>query len=557
MKLKSKEVTEGLEAIPRRALLKADGLCDEDLEKPIIGIANSWNQVVPGHTHLQLLGREVAAGIREAGGTPLEFQTIGMCDGIGMGTYGMKFSLPSREIIANSLEIMLEGQRFDAVVALASCDKIVPGMLMALARVDIPSIMVTGGPMLPGEWDDRRLDVISAFEAVGEVKSGKITEEEAKEIENHACPGAGSCAGLFTANTMACLTEAMGLSLPGTAASHAVHDKKAELAQQAGRQILDLLQRETTPSDILTSEAFDNAIRVDMALGGSTNTVLHLPAIASEAGVELKLERFDQIGREIPQIANLRPGGDHMMIDLERAGGVQAVLKRLEDDLDLDCQTVTGESVGDNLEGVKIGDEKVIRSKSDPFREIGGIAILQGNLAPDGSVVKYGAVSPEMWDFEGTARVFESEEDAEKAILNSDVGEGDVVVIRYEGPKGGPGMREMLGPTSAIAGMGLAESVALVTDGRFSGGTRGLAVGHLSPEAAAGGPIAVVEEGDRISIDIEERRIELLVEEEELESRLHDWEPPDVDLGGSYLEIYSKLVGSGASGAVLDGNDDS
>ncbi|KXB06330.1 dihydroxy-acid dehydratase [candidate division MSBL1 archaeon SCGC-AAA382F02] len=543
--------------MPMRALLKADDLNDEDLEKPLVAIANSWNQVVPGHLHLGSLGEKVSAGVKEAGGTPLEFQTIGMCDGIGMGTHGMRFSLPSREVIANSLEVMLEGQRFDAVVALASCDKIVPGMLMALARVDIPSIMITGGPMLPGEWKDKKLDVISAFEAIGEVQSNKITEEEAKEIENRACPGAGSCAGLFTANTMACLTEAMGMSLPGTATAHAVHEKKAEIAEESGKQIIDLLEKGIKPSDILDSKAFDNAIVVDMALGGSTNTVLHLPAIAAEAGVELNLERFDQISRKVPQISSLRPGGDHMMIDLEKAGGIPAVLKRLEDNLNLDSITVSGKTLGENLEGAEVLDDEVIRPKSNPYRETGGIAILQGNLAPEGSVVKYGAVSPKMWQHEGPARVFESEEEAEKAILNNEIEEGDVVVIRYEGPKGGPGMREMLGPTSAIAGMGMSESVALVTDGRFSGGTRGLAIGHVCPEAAAGGPIAIIEEGDTISIDIEERNLELLVNDSEIEERLQDWEPPELEFKGGYLAVYSQMVGSAAEGAVLHGNDNS
>lgn len=557
MRHRSREVTEGLEAMPRRALLRADGLSDEDLEKPLIAVANSWNQVVPGHLHLRDLGEKVANGISEAGGTPLEFQTIGMCDGIGMGTHGMRFSLPSREIIANSLEIMLEGQRFDAVVALASCDKIVPGMVMALARVNIPSIMVTGGPMLPGLWNDQKLDVISVFEAVGELKSGKISKEEAKEIESHACPGAGSCAGLFTANTMACLIETLGMSLPGTASAHAVQKKKGKIARRAGKQIIDILELGIRPRDIMTPEAFDNAIMVDMALGGSTNTVLHLPAIAREAGIELGLERFDQLGRDIPQITNLRPGGDHMMIDLENAGGIPAVLKRLEDDLNLNCTTVTGKSLRENIEGVKVQDDEVIRAKSDPFRETGGIAILRGNLAPGGSVVKYGAVDPEMRKHEGPARIFESEEEAEKAILNSEIKTGDVVVIRYEGPKGGPGMREMLAPTSAIAGMGLIESVGLITDGRFSGGTRGLAVGHVSPEAAMGGPIAAIKEGDTISIDIENRKLELSIDESELEKRLEDWQPPEPKFKGGYLEIYSQMVGPSTEGAILRGNDDS
>lgn len=556
LKPRSKEITEGLEAMPHRALLKASNLRDEDLEKPLVAIANSWNEIVPGHIHLEKLGRRIAEGVREAGGTPLQFQTIGMCDGIGMGTHGMRFSLPSREIIANSLEIMLEGQRFDAVVALASCDKIVPGMLMALARVNIPSIMVTGGPMLPGKWKDRRLDVISTFEALGEVESGKLSVEEAKEIENLACPGPGSCAGLFTANTMACLSEAMGMSLPETACAHAEHEKKENISREAGQKIMELLKKNITPEDILTREAFENALVVDMALGGSTNTVLHLPAISAEVGIELGLDEFDRISQKIPQVASLRPGGEDMMIDLEKAGGIPAVLKRFEEELNLDALTVTGKTIGENLKGKQIKNEDVIRPRSDPYRKTGGIAILRGNLAPDGSVVKYGAVSPKMYKHEGPARVFESEESAEEAILDGEIEPGEVVVIRYEGPKGGPGMREMLGPTSAIAGMGLLESVALITDGRFSGGTRGLAVGHVSPEAEVGGPIAIIEDGDTISIDIEEKSLELDIESSELEKRLNEWEPSEPKFKGSYLEIYSKMVGPATRGAVLDGNDD-
>ncbi|KXA97670.1 dihydroxy-acid dehydratase [candidate division MSBL1 archaeon SCGC-AAA259I09] len=557
MKNRSKEVTEGIEALPKRALFKASGLKEKDLEKPLIAVANSWNQIVPGHIHLDKLGEKVAKGVREGGGTPLEFQTIGMCDGIGMGTHGMRFSLPSREIVANSLEVMVEGQRFDAVVGIASCDKIVPGMLMAMARIDLPSIMVTGGPMLPGVWKGEKIDFIDSSEAVGELKSGKISEEEAKEIENLACPGAGSCAGLFTANTMACLSEAMGMSLPGTATAHAVHEKKRKIAEEAGRKIVDLLEKGVTAGDILTEQAFENAIIVDMALGGSTNTVLHLPAIALEAGVELKLEKFDEISSKIPHITNLRPGGEHMMIDLENAGGIPAVLKRLEDDLNLNSLTVTGRTLGNNIRGVEISDEKVIRPKSAPYHRTGGIAILKGNLAPNGAVVKYGAVSEKMLKHTGPARVFESEEGAEGAILDNEINPGDTVVIRYEGPKGGPGMREMLGPTSAIAGMGLIDSVGLITDGRFSGGTRGLAVGHVSPEAAVGGPIAIVEEGDMISIDIENKKLELSIGEGEIERRLKDWKPPKPKFEGSYLELYSKMVGPAEKGAILHGNDDS
>ncbi|MFW5912318.1 MAG: dihydroxy-acid dehydratase [Candidatus Hadarchaeota archaeon] len=554
---RSKEVTQGLEATPKRSLFKARGLEDEDLDKPLVAIANSWNEVVPGHLHLNDLGLKVAEGIREAGGTPFQFQTIGMCDGIGMGTFGMRFSLPSREVIANSLEVMLEGHRFDAVVALASCDKIVPGMLMGLARVDIPSILITGGPMMPGETNGEKLDFIDASEAVGAVKSGKMAEEEAKRIENRACPGPGSCAGLFTANTMACLTEALGMSLPETATAHAVSGKKTEISKRAGKKVLEILERRIKPSDIMKLESFENAIMVDMALGGSTNTVLHIPAIASEVGIEIGLDKFDEIGRKIPQIASLRPGGDHMMIDLENAGGMQAVLKRLEGDLNLDAMTVSGKTLGENIADVEIKDEKVIRPKSDPFRKQGGIAILRGNLAPEGSVVKYGAVSPKIYQFEGPARIFESEKEAVETILEGGVEEGDVVVVRYEGPKGGPGMQEMLGPTSAIAGMGMIEDVALITDGRFSGGTRGLAIGHVAPEASVGGPIALVEEGDRISIDIEERKLELMIDDSELEERKRKWQPAEPKVKKGYLKVYSQMVGSASNGAILNGNDNS
>ncbi len=556
-KHRSKEVTQGLEATAKRALFKSRGLEDKDLEKPLIAIANSWNQVVPGHFHLDKLGEKVSRGIREAGGTPFQFNTIGICDGISMGTDGMRYSLPSREIIANSVEAMVEGQRFDGIIALASCDKIVPGMLMALARINIPSILITGGPMHPGEKDDKRLDVISTFEALGEVKSGKISEEEAIDIENAACPGPGSCAGLFTANTMACLTETLGLSLPGTATSHAISKDKEKISKRAGKQIIKLLEDEVTPRDILTKEAFENAITVDMALGGSTNTALHLPAIAHEAGVELTLDKFDEISDKTPQLTKLRPSGDHMMIDLENAGGIPAVLKRLEDFLNLDTKTVTGKTLGQNIENVEVKNDDVIRTLDNPYRETGGLKILKGNLAPNGAVLKQAAVSDKMLKHKGTARVFESGEDAEEAILNGEINEGETVIIKDEGPKGGPGMREMLGPTSAIAGTGLIDSVALITDGRFSGGTRGLAIGHVSPESADGGPIAIVEEGDEILIDVEEKRLELLVDEETIEKRLENWEPPKAKFKGGYLELYAKNVGPAHKGAILYGNDDS
>ncbi len=550
MKLRSREVVSRLEGLPRRALLKADGLTDEDLKRPLVAIANSYNQIVPGHVHLRELGEAVAAGVRMAGATPLEFNTIAICDGIAMGTPGMCYSLPSREIIADSLELVLEAHRFDAVVAVASCDKIVPGMLMAIARVNIPAILVTGGPMMPGEWRGQSLDVISAFEAVGAVKAGRMSELEAKEIEDRSCPGCGSCAGLFTANTMACLAEALGISLPGMATAHAIDAKKKRLAKESGRKVVELLRRGIRPSDIMTRAAFENAIVVDLALGGSTNTVLHLPAIAHELDINLSLDVFDRLSRRTPQICNLRPGGPHTMLDLERAGGVQAVMKQLGKLIHLSPLTVSGRTVRDNLRYARINDPEVIRAVTRPYRKEGGIAILRGSLAPRGAVVKYAAVSPRMMRHRGPARVFDGEEDAVKAILNGKIEKGDIIVIRYEGPKGGPGMREMLSSTAAVAGMGLSESVALVTDGRFSGGTRGPCVGHVSPEAAEGGPIAVIREGDEIEIDIKQRRLELLLSSSEIKERLQNFKPPEPRVKKGYLALYSRIVSSAAEGAI-------
>ncbi|KUO42747.1 MAG: dihydroxy-acid dehydratase [Hadesarchaea archaeon YNP_N21] len=550
MRLRSREIVAGVESLPRRALLKADGLTDAELDRPLIAIANSYNQVVPGHIHLRELGQAVAEGVRIAGGTPLEFNTIGICDGIPMGTIGMCYSLPSREIIADSLELMLEAHRFDAVVAIASCDKVVPGMLMGLARVDIPSIMLTGGPMFPGRWRGQSLDVISAFEAVGSLKAGKITEEEAKQIENLACPGCGSCSGLFTANTMACLSEALGISLPCVATAHAADSKKRRLAKESGMQIMELLRKDLTPSRIMTKEAFENAIVVDMALGGSTNTVLHLPAIAHELGIELSLDLFDEIGKKTPQICNLRPGGNYTMLDLELAGGVPAILKTLSKLLDLDQLTVTGKTHRENISNAQIFNTEVIRPLTNPIRPDGGIAILRGNMAPDGAVVKHAGISKKMLKHEGPARVFDCEEDATKAILSNQIGGGDVIVIRYEGPKGSPGMREMLAPTAAIAGMGLSDSVALVTDGRFSGGTRGPCIGHVCPEAADRGPIAVVEDGDIISIDIPRRKIEFEITDAEIKSRISRLEPFKPKIRKGYLALYSQIVGPASKGAI-------
>lgn len=551
MKLRSREVVSGLEGLPRRALLKADGLTDADIERPFVAIANSYNNVVPGHLHLRELSEAVTAGIRAAGGTPFEFNTIGICDGIAMGTQGMCFSLPSREVIANSLELMLEAHRFDAVVAIASCDKIVPGMLMALARVNIPAIMLTGGPMMPGEWRGKRLDVISAFEAVGAVKAGKLSKREAREIEDRCCPGCGSCAGLFTANTMACLTEALGMSLPGVGTSHAIDAKKRRLAKQSGKQVMELLRNGITPLKIMTRSAFENAIIVDLALGGSTNTVLHLLAIAHDANTKLCLDVFDRLSRRTPNICNLRPSGEHYMLDLEQAGGVPALMKRLGKLVRGSPLTVTGRRVRDNLKFMKFHDSKVIRPLTKPYHPEGGIAILYGNLAPKGAVVKYAGVSPRMLRHQGAARVFDHEEDATKAILNKRIKQGDVIVIRYEGPKGGPGMREMLAPTAAVIGMGLGDSVALVTDGRFSGGTHGACIGHVSPEAAEGGPIAIVQEGDNILIDIKRRKLELVLPEAEIKARLERFKPSKPRVKKGYLALYLRIVSSAAEGAIL------
>lgn len=550
MKLRSREVVSGLEGLPRRALLKADGLTNADIERPFVAIANSYNQVVPGHLHLRELADAAAAGIRAAGATPFEFNTIGICDGLAMGTRGMCFSLPSREVVADSVELMLEAHRFDAVVAIASCDKIVPGMLMSLARVNIPAIMVTGGPMMPGEWQGQPLDVISAFEAVGAVKAGKLSERKAREIEDRCCPGCGSCAGLFTANTMACLSEALGMSLPGMGTSHAVDAKKRRLAKQSGAQVVKLLQQGITPHRILTRAAFENAIIVDMAIGGSTNTVLHLPAIAHEAGVKLCLDTFDRLNRRTPHLCNLRPEGSNTMLDFERAGGVPVVMKQLSRLIRGSPLTVTGRRVRENLKFVRSNGSEVIKPLTKPYHREGGIAILYGSLAPQGAVVKYAGVKPRMLRHRGPARLFDLEEDAVKAILGGRIKRGDVVVIRYEGPKGSPGMREMLAPTAAIAGMGLLESVALITDGRFSGGTRGACIGHVSPEAAEGGPIAVVREGDKILLDIRRRKLELLVGGPELKERLARFKPPEPRAKKGYLELYQRVVSSAAEGAI-------
>jgi dihydroxy-acid dehydratase len=542
----------GFERAPHRSLFYATGLTPEELDRPIIGVVNSYNDIVPGHVHLDKVGEAVKAGVRMAGGTPLEFNVIGVCDGIAMGHPGMRHSLPSRELIADSVEVMATAHALDGLVLVPNCDKIVPGMLMAAARVNIPAIFVSGGPMMAGRYQGRDVDVKTMFEAVGEYRAGRMSEEELQELELVACPGCGSCAGLFTANSMNCLTEALGMGLPGNGTIPAITAARLRLAKRAGMQILHLVREGVLPRDIMTEAAFENGIAVDMAIGGSTNTVLHLPAIAHEAGVPLPLERFDAVSSRTPYLVKLSPSGPHHMQDLDEAGGVPAVMAELlgRNLLHGDLQTVTGKTVAENLDGARRLTD-VIRPADDPYRPDGGIAILRGNLTPDGAVVKAAAVRPEMMQHRGPARVFDGEEAALEAILGGQIQAGDVVVIRYEGPRGGPGMREMLMPTSSLAGMGLDDKVALLTDGRFSGATRGSAVGHVSPEAAAGGPIALVQEGDEIELDIPNKRLTLHVSEEELAHRREAWKPPAPRVTEGYLARYAAMVASASEGAIL------
>ena len=547
--MRSDIVKVGAERAPHRALLKATGLTDEEIVRPFIGVVNSFNEFIPGHIHLDKLAQAVKAGIRSAGGVPFEFQTIGVCDGIAMGHRGMRYSLPSRELIEDSIEIMAEAHQLDGLVMIPSCDKIVPGHIMAAGRLNLPTIVLTGGPMLPGYACDKELDLIDVFEG------WQAGGDTLAVLEEMACPGAGSCAGLFTANTMACLTEALGLSLPGCATAHAVDALKTRLAKRSGMKIMELVEKGITARQIVTSASIDNAIRVDMAIGGSTNTVLHIPAIAAEFGLDLSLERFDQLSKETPHLVNLRPGGPYHILDLDRAGGIQAVLCRLRSLLNLDVLTVTGKTLEEDLDAFKpinpIANAKVIATLEAPVHPEGGIAILHGSLAPEGSVVKQTAVSKAMLRHSGPAVVYNSEEESMAGILGGGVKSGDIVIIRYEGPKGGPGMRETLAPTSAIAGAGLSESVALITDGRFSGGTRGPCIGHVSPEAAVGGPIALVRPGDMISIDIPGRKLDLLVDAEEMERRRREWRPPEVKITTGVLARYRNQVTSASKGSVL------
>jgi len=551
--MKSDIVKKGIERAPHRSLFKAMGYTDEEISRPLIGIANSKNEIIPGHIHLDKITEAVKAGIRMAGGTPVEFGVIGVCDGIAMGHIGMKYSLATRELIADSCESMGLAHSFDGMVFIPNCDKIIPGMLMAAARINVPSIVISGGPMLSLNRGGKQLDLNSVFEAVGAYKAGKITEEEVCDYEDHACPGCGSCSGMFTANSMNCLTEVLGLGLPGNGTVPAVYAERIRLAKTAGMRIMELVEKDIKPSDILTAEAFENALTVDMALGCSTNSVLHLPAVAHEAGVVIDLDIINEISSRTPNLCKLSPAGPHHIQDLYAAGGVQAVMKELakENLLNLDLMTVTGKTVGENIAGVKVLDREVIRSIDNPYSVTGGIAILRGNIAPDGAVVKRSAVAPEMLAHKGPARVFDSEDAAIEAIYNGRIVKGDVVIIRYEGPKGGPGMREMLGPTSAIAGMGLDKEVALITDGRFSGASRGASIGHVSPEAMEGGPIAAVREGDIVSIDIPGGRLNVEVSPEELEKRMADWKAPEARITKGYLGRYAKLVSSASTGAVF------
>lgn len=554
MTKKSRFVKEGVEKAPHRSLFKAMGLSEEELRRPLIGIAHCQSDVVPGHVHLDKIVNAVKDGVYMAGGVPLAFGTIGVCDGIAMGHVGMRYSLPSRELIADSCESMAIAHGLDAIVFVPNCDKVVPGMLMAAARINVPSIFISGGPMLSMDVAGRPLDLNSVFEAVGAFKAGKISEEELTEVENSACPTCGSCSGMFTANSMNCLSEVLGMALPGNGTVPAVYAERLRMAKMAGMQIMTLLEHDIKPLDIMTPDAIENALAVDMALGCSTNSALHLPAIANEIGLRLDLQKINEISARVPNICHLAPAGHHHMQDLYKAGGVYAVMKELQPlkVLHEDCITVTGFNWKENLLGVRVLDSDVIRPLNDPYTRTGGLAVLFGNLAPNGSIVKRAAVSDKMMYHKGPARVFNSEEDAIQAIYDGKIIAGDVVVIRYEGPKGGPGMREMLSPTSAIAGMGLDKDVALLTDGRFSGATRGAAIGHISPEAADGGLIAFVEEGDIIEIDIANYKLEILIDEETIAKRKANWTAPAPRVTTGYIGRYAKLVSSADRGAIVN-----
>ena len=554
--MRSDIAKKGIARAPHRSLMKAVGFTDEEIKRPLVGIANSANELIPGHMHLDTIVSAVKAGIRMAGGTPMEFSTIGVCDGIAMNHDGMHYSLASRELIADSIEVSATAHPFDAIVLVPNCDKIVPGMLMAAARLNIPAICISGGPMLPGRHPhdhSQKIDLISVFEAVGAVSAGKMDETELTSIEDAACPTCGSCAGMFTANSMNCLTEAIGMGLPGNGTVPGPMSERIRLAKQAGMAVMELYKKNIKPLDILTEQAFRNSLAVDMALGCSTNTVLHLKAIAHEAGLDIALDLINEISKITPHLCSLSPGGKDHIVDLYNAGGIGAVMKILLDQglVRGDCITATGKTLEENLKGVKVKNADVIRPFDDPYHKEGGLAVLFGNIAPEGCVVKQSAVKTEMLTHQGPARVFDSEEAGTEAILSNTIKKGDVIVIRYEGPAGGPGMREMLTPTSAIAGMGLDGDVALITDGRFSGGSKGASIGHISPEAMQGGLLAAVKENDQIKIDIPKKSIELLVPEEEIQHRLSQWKKPEPKIKKGYMARYARQVTSAGNGAIL------
>ncbi|MBC7121165.1 MAG: dihydroxy-acid dehydratase [Candidatus Methanosuratus sp.] len=548
--MRSDVIKKGVQKTPHRALFKALGMVDEELDRPLIGVVNSWNEIIPGHIHLNRIAEAVKAGVRIAGGTPLEFNTIGICDGIAMGHEGMRSPLVSREIIADSIEVVANAYSFDGLVFISSCDKIEPGMLMASLRVDVPSIFVTGGPMLCGFRRGQRLSLEKTFESVGAYLNGRLSDSELKEIEEYSCPGAGSCAGMYTANTFACIIEAMGLSLPGSGTIPAVDARRVRLAKYAGMKIMELLEKGITPTSIVNEKSFQNAITADVSMGGSTNTVLHLMAVANEAGITLRLETFDEISKRTPQLVNMLPAGDVPMEDLDRAGGIMALMKRLSELglIDQEALTVTGKSIGESIkDAAVIGD--TIKPVTSPIRSTGTLAVLRGNLAPDGAVIKTAGLK--LPRFEGEAAVFDCEEDGIRAAAEGKIREGSVIVIRYEGPKGGPGMREMLQMTSMLVGMDLGEKVAMITDGRFSGATHGMMVGHVSPEAAEGGPIAAIRDGDLVRIDLERRLLEADLSDEEIKSRLSEWTPPQPKYRKGAFYRYSRMVTSASTGAVL------
>ena len=556
-RLRSREVIEGTDRYVHRALFKCAGFTDEDLSKPLVAVVNSWNELVPGHIHLNALSERVKRGILEAQGTPIEFNTIALCDGIAQGHEGLRMSLPSRELIADSIEIMIQGHQFDAMVCITTCDKINPGMLMAAARLDIPAIMVPGGAMYPacptwGYYKDQKITVGQLFEVPGLLEAKKITPEEAKYLEEITLPGAGACGGLYTATTTQALMEALGMTLPYMGTTPAVDAAKIRLCSEIGRRIMKLLEQDVRPSQIMNEQAFENAISVDMALGGSTNTILHLKAVANELNNDLPLELFDEISRKTPHLCNMSPGGIYKITDLHNAGGIPALMKQLGDLLHTGLQTVSGKTIKQIIEEVKVYNDEIIRPRTNPVHKEGGLAILRGSLAPNGAVLKIAAVTEKMHKFRGPAKVFNSEEEVTAALKQREIDDGDFIIIRYEGPKGGPGMREMLMATAMLVGMGMGESVALATDGRFSGATRGPCIGHVSPEAFEGGPIAVVKNGDPIFMDADSRKLDIEIEKDDLKERLISWKPPELKIKRGYLSRYVQMVSSADKGAVFE-----